>query len=86
MDEKNWGVQNDEEFDRDGGEEPNPTNLWWTSTHADEMMDDITIITQQDGTKFLMRRVSDFWKRFRSSRKDARLFGRKNVTCKQGLV
>ena len=26
--------------------EPNPASLWWTSTYADEMMDDITISTR----------------------------------------
>ena len=26
--------------------EPNPASLWWTSTTADEMMDDITISTR----------------------------------------
>ena len=65
--------------------EPNPASLWWTSMCADEMVDDITISTGRHQIPFEKSfRFLEY--AFQSSRKEARLFGRKNATCKQGLV
>ena len=60
----------DEGLDRGGGEvglEPKPATLWWRSTYADEMMEDIEIRTSTRQHKLPFEKNQDCGTDFQSS-------------------
>ena len=67
--------------------DPEPASLWWASTSAHEMMEDITISTRAGRhTMPFEKSVQDTPSSWQGRRKTAWKRERESATCKQGLV
>ena len=66
--------------------EPRPASLCWTSTHADERMDDIKIRTTTGPHKLPFELRFKILGHFQSGQKDEEQLGGKDAECEQGLV